>query len=248
MVDRNFSDRVVLITGALGGIGMATARAFARRGAKLMLVDLKEASTEQLQSLSAHGAEAVATTACDIGDEAAINELVQSTLDRFERIEVIVNIAGAMMYKPVTDMTGTDWRRMLDINLIGPALLIGAGLNHMKPGSAIVNVSSIHARQTTAEVAGYAAAKAGLCSLTRTAAIEGKHRGVRVNNVVPGAVQTPMLTNSPTIKSGAEKLDPAYVGEPSDIAEITCFLASDAAAFVTGAEILADGGRLAQLS
>lgn len=243
----DFSDRVIIITGALGGIGMATATAFARGGAKLVLADLKEATDEQTRALSDDGANAVKTVACDMSDEAAIDKLVAATLEKFGRIDVIVNIAGAMIYRSIADMSGTDWQAMLAINLVGPALLAGAGLRHMTAAGVIINVGSIHARQTTKHVAGYAAAKAGLGCLTRSAAIEGKPHGIRVNTVLPGAIDTPMLRESPTIKSGDEIFDPADIGKPEDIAATVAFLASDAAAFITGAEILADGGRLANL-
>lgn len=247
MVKHDFGGRVVLITGALGGIGRATANAFARGGATLLLADLAEADEAECAHLTGLGAREAASLSCDISDEAAIAGLVKQALERFGRIDVIVNIAGAMIYRPVAEMSADDWNRMLAINLVGPALLTGAGLRHMPSGGSIVNIASIHARQTTAEVAGYAAAKAGICSVTRTAAIEGKPKGIRVNAVLPGAIDTPMLWNSPTIKSGAEKLDPSQVGRPEDIAEAVCFLASDAAAFITGEELMADGGRIASL-
>lgn len=247
MVKHDFTGRVVLITGALGGIGKATASAFARGGATLMLVDLAGAGAAECARLIGLGAQNAASVSCDISDEAAIAGLVEEVLEKFGRIDVIVNIAGAMIYRPVAEMSADDWNRMLSINLVGPALLTGAGLRNMPSGGSIVNIASIHARQTTAEVAGYAAAKAGICSVTRTAAIEGKPKGIRVNAVLPGAIDTPMLWNSPTIKSGAEKLDPTQVGRPEDIAEAVCFLASDAAAFITGEELMADGGRIAGL-
>lgn len=245
--DGEFAGRRVIVTGALGGIGMATAERFASSGAQVMLADLNTANDEQCANLMKIGAGAVASCPCDIADDAAIKALVAATLERFGGIDIIVNVAGAMIYRPVAEMSGDDWRKMLDINLVGAALLVGAGLRHMENGGAIINVASIHARQTTADVAGYAAAKAGLGSLTRTASIEGKSLGIRVNTILPGAIDTPMLRNSPTIASGAEKLDPADVGKPNDVAAVAHFLASDAAVFITGAEILVDGGRLATL-
>ncbi len=115
------------------------------------------------------------------------------------------------------------------------------------PGAAIVNVASIHAVETTPLVAAYAAAKAALCSLTRSAAIEGKPKGIRVNAVLPGAIETPMLRENPNVKSGVETIDEADVGQPADIAAAIAYLASDDARFVTGAELRVDGGRLARL-
>ena len=111
----------------------------------------------------------------------------------------------------------------------------------------IVNVSSIHALETTPLVAAYAAAKAALDSLTRSASIEGKAKGIRVNAILPGAIDTPMLRENPNVRSGVEKLDPADVGRPEDVAAAVAWLASDDSRFVTGTELRVDGGRLARL-
>ena len=117
----------------------------------------------------------------------------------------------------------------------------------MKAGGAIVNVSSVHAVETTADVAPYAAAKAALLSLTRSTAIEGKALGIRANAILPGAVETKMLRGNPNLATGAETLNAGDVGRPEDIAAVVAFLASDDAAFVTGATLAVDGGRLARL-
>jgi NAD(P)-dependent dehydrogenase (short-subunit alcohol dehydrogenase family) len=117
----------------------------------------------------------------------------------------------------------------------------------MGQGGAIVNIASVHAVMTTPNVAPYAAAKAAMLSLTRSAAIEGKAKGIRANAILPGAIDTPMLWSNPNLKSGAEKLDPKDVGKPEDIAAAVAFLGSGDAAFVTGASLEVDGGRLAQL-
>jgi meso-butanediol dehydrogenase / (S,S)-butanediol dehydrogenase / diacetyl reductase len=110
-----------------------------------------------------------------------------------------------------------------------------------------VNVASIHAVMTEPLVAPYAAAKAAVVSLTRSASIEGVAKGIRVNVVLPGAINTPMLWDNPNVKSGAEKIDPSVVGKPEDIAAAIAFLASDDAAFVTGTALRVDGGRLDRL-
>jgi NAD(P)-dependent dehydrogenase (short-subunit alcohol dehydrogenase family) len=117
----------------------------------------------------------------------------------------------------------------------------------MKPGAAVVNVASIHAVRTTPDTAPYAAAKAAMSSLSRSGSIEGKPLGIRVNTLLPGAIETPMLRNNPNVKSGAEKLDPDYIGKPEDIAAAVAYLGSDDAAFVTGVDLVVDGGRLARL-
>ncbi|RZM36196.1 MAG: SDR family oxidoreductase, partial [Sphingomonas sp.] len=123
----------------------------------------------------------------------------------------------------------------------------GHALRRMKPGGCVVNIASVHAQRTSPLVAPYAAAKAALVSLTRSAAIEGKPLGIRVNAVLPGAIDTPMLHASPNIRSGAEVVDPADLGQPDDIAAVALFLASSGARFVTGEGIVADGGRMGRL-
>lgn len=239
--------RSVLITGGAGDIGLATARAFAREGASLALLDLRMPDEEAIRSLKAEGATAVRAFALDVADEAAVTQAVEDSCAAFGGLDVVVNVAGMMIYKPVAELAAADWRRLLDVNLIGAALLIGHALRRMRPGGAIINVASVHARRTAPLVAPYAAAKAALVSLTRSAAIEGKPLGIRVNAILPGAIDTTMLRESPNIRSGAEVLDPADVGQPQDIAELAVFLASDAARFITGEDIVADGGRMGRL-
>jgi NAD(P)-dependent dehydrogenase (short-subunit alcohol dehydrogenase family) len=117
----------------------------------------------------------------------------------------------------------------------------------MTDGGSVVNVSSIHAVETTPFVTSYAAAKAALLSLTRSAAIEGKEKGIRVNAVLPGAIDTPMLWENPNIKSGLEVIQQSDVGKAEDIAAAIAYLASDDAKFVQGTMLRVDGGRLARL-
>jgi NAD(P)-dependent dehydrogenase (short-subunit alcohol dehydrogenase family) len=244
---RRFDGQGVIVTGALGGIGLAIAERFAAQGAKLMLVDLKPDDSGVAARLSGLGAAEVGSRACDIGDEAAVSAVTQEVLERFGRLDVVVNVAGMMIYKPLAELSGADWRRLLDVNLLGAAYFVGEALRHMSEGGAIVNVASIHARQTSPLVAPYAAAKAALESLTRSAAIEGAARKIRANAVLPGAIDTPMLWASPNIASGAEVLAPGDVGAPDEIAAAVLFLASPDASFVTGASLVVDGGRLSRL-
>ena len=144
-----------------------------------------------------------------------------------------------------------DWRRLAEgaaVDLLGAAYFTRQAFLRMgAQGGAIVNVASVHAQRTTANVAPYAAAKAGLLSLTRSAAIEGRERGIRANAVLPGAIDTPMLWDNPNLASGAEVIDKRDVGLPDDIAAAVAFLAGDEARFVTGTTLAVDGGRLARL-
>ncbi|MGF7146564.1 NAD(P)-dependent dehydrogenase (short-subunit alcohol dehydrogenase family) [Sphingomonas zeicaulis] len=239
--------RGVLVTGGLGGIGLAVARAFAGEGASILLVDARADDGAAVAALTAAGAADARAMQADVADEDAVKAAVDGAIAAFGGLDVIVNVAGMMIYKPVAELTGADWRRLLDVNLISAALFTGQALRRMGPGGAVVNIASVHARRTSPLVAPYAAAKAGLVSLTRSAAIEGKPLGIRVNAILPGAIDTPMLHASPNIRSGAEVVDPADLGQPEDIAALAQFLASDAARFITGEDVVADGGRMGRL-
>lgn len=239
--------RSVIVTGGLGDIGMAVARAFAREGASLLLVDAREDTGGAAEALLTEGAAQVLVRTADIADQAAVAAAAAGAQDAFGSLDVVVNVAGIMIYKPLAELEAADWRRLLDVNLVGAAMFIGEAFRRMTPGGSIVNIASVHARRTSALVAPYAAAKAALVSLTRSAAIEGKPLGIRVNAILPGAIEGSLLRASPNIASGAEVVDPADLGQPEDIAALAAFLASDAARFITGEDIVADGGRMGRL-
>ncbi|TCP96403.1 NAD(P)-dependent dehydrogenase (short-subunit alcohol dehydrogenase family) [Sphingomonas sp. PP-F2F-A104-K0414] len=241
------TDRSVVVTGGLGDIGMAVARAFARQGASLLLIDAREDGGGAAKALLAEGATQVLIRTADIADANAVAAAAAAAQDEFGSLDVVVNVAGIMIYKPLTELEATDWRRLLDVNLVGAAMFIGEAFRRMPPGGCIVNIASVHARRTAALVAPYAAAKAALVSLTRSAAIEGKPLGIRVNAILPGAIEGSLLRASPNIQSGAEVVDPTDLGQPEDVAALTAFLASDAARFITGEDIVADGGRMGRL-
>lgn len=248
MSGRHFEDRVVIVTGAAGGIGKAVARRFGAEGARVVLADRDAGGAEKaLEEARAAGAPDGWAAPCDVSDESAVRGCVEGTLERFGRLDGIVNNAGLMTFKPLTELGAEDWLRVLKVDLLGAFFFVKYGFLHMKGGGAIVNVSSIHALETEPMVAPYAAAKAALVSLTRSAALEGAPRGIRVNAVLPGAVDTPMLWDNPNVKSGVEKVDRALVGQPEDLAAAILFLASGEARFVQGAALVVDGGRLDRL-
>ena len=243
-----FAGRSVIVTGGLGGIGRACAQGFAREGARLMLADLRvEGAAEAVAELKRLGAADARVEACDVSREADVVRVCRAAVDLYGGVDVLVNVAGMMIYKAIEELSFEDWSRVMGVNFFGAAMFTREAFRVMKPGGAIVNVSSIHERQTSPLVAPYAAAKAALGSLTRTASIEGGPKGIRVNAVLPGAVDTMMLWASPNLKSGAETLEPGDVGQPSQIADAVLYLAGDQAGFVTGASLNVDGGRLAKL-
>ncbi len=247
-MDKQFKDKVAIISGGSDGIGLAVARQLGSEGCRCVLAGRhKDKLDKAVNEVGEAGAPDVWGSVCDVAIEAQVEATVAGALQRYGRIDVIVNSAGLMEFKPIIDLTTEDWQKALGVDLLGAFYFIRQAFIHMKPGGSIVNVSSIHAHQTSPLVAPYAAAKAALNSLTRSAAIEGKPLGIRVNAVLPGAVDTDMLWDNPNIKSGAEKVDKAMVGQPDDVAATIVYLASGNASFVQGAEIRVDGGRLARL-
>lgn len=247
-MDKRFKDKVAIISGGSDGIGLAVAKQLGSEGCRCVLVGRHKDNLEKaVNEVHEAGSPDVWGSVCDVAIEEQIEAAMTGTLQRFGRIDIIVNSAGLMEFKPIKDLTTEDWQKALAVDLLGAFYFIKRAFVHMKPGGAIVNVSSIHAIQTSPLVAPYAAAKAALNSLTRSAAIEGKPLGIRVNAVLPGAVDTDMLWENPNVKSGAEKVDKAMVGQPETVAATIVYLASTDASFVQGAEIRVDGGRLACL-
>jgi NAD(P)-dependent dehydrogenase (short-subunit alcohol dehydrogenase family) len=244
----HFQNKVAIVTGAASGIGLAVAKRFASEGARVVIADLKadkaNAAAEECQRLGAQDALGIA---CDVGDERQVEATVNAALTQFGRLDIVVNNAGLMVFKPLEEQTTADWERVLRVDLLGAFHFIRQAFLHMERGGSIVNVSSIHAIETTPLVSAYAAAKAALVSLTRSASLEGAARGLRVNAILPGAVDTPMLWENPNVKSGLEQIDKGVLGTPEDIASVIAFLASEEAEFVRGSAVIVDGGRLGKL-
>jgi meso-butanediol dehydrogenase/(S,S)-butanediol dehydrogenase/diacetyl reductase len=243
-----FQDKVAIITGGASGIGLSIAKRLASEGARIVLADINQAALDAaVPQVQQAGSPGVWPSMCNVADENQVIATVQGALAQFGRLDVIVNNAGLMQFKALEQLTGDDWLRILNVDLLGAFYFTKQAFLHMKPGGNVVNVASIHAIETEPLVAPYAAAKAAVLSLTRSSAIEGKPKGLRINAVLPGAIDTPMLWDNPNVKSGVEKINPADVGKPEDVAATIAYLASDDAAFVQGAEIRVDGGRLDNL-
>ena len=244
----DFKDKAVIITGGGGGIGLATAKIFGAAGARVVLADLNEdVLNKASDEVKAAGAPDTWCSVCNVTDEAQVIATVSGTMQRFGSVDVIVNNAGLMLFKALEEQTLEDWQRIFNVDLFGAFFFIKQAFKQMKPGGAIVNVSSIHAVETEPMVAPYAAAKAALLSLTRSAAIEGKPKGIRVNAILPGAIDTPMLWDNPNVKSGVEKINKDDVGTTADVGHAIAYLASDEASFIQGAMLRVDGGRLDHL-
>jgi NAD(P)-dependent dehydrogenase (short-subunit alcohol dehydrogenase family) len=243
-----FGDRVAIVTGAASGIGLATAKRLGSEGARVVIADVQADKADRAaQEVIAAGAPGAFGSRCDVSDEGQVESIVGQTIQRYGRLDIIVNNAGLMVFKPLEEHTAEDWLKVLRVDLLGAFFFTKQAFLRFTSGGAVVNVSSVHAEETTPLVSSYAAAKAAVVSLTRSAAIEGKAKRIRVNAVLPGAVDTPMLWENPNIKSGLEQVSTTDVGKPENIAAAIAWLASDDAAFVEGAALRVDGGRLSRL-
>ena len=215
----------------------------ASEGGRVVVADLRlDSAQSTVDAIKAAGGEATAA-AVDVGNSAQVQAVIATALSSYGSLDVIVNDAAMMTFTPIVDLAEADFFHVITTNLGSVFYFAKYGAPHMPPGSAIVNISSVHAHETTANVVPYAASKGAIEAFTRGFSVEMEARKIRVNAVAPGAVDTPMLWNNPNIKSGVEKVEGA-IGKPEDLAAAICFIASDEARFVNGTTLVVDGGRL----
>lgn len=237
-----FKDKVCIVTGGSSGIGKATSRQMAQEGGKVAILNRNiEEGNEAAAEITKEGGEAIFVQT-DVGKIDDIQKAVASVLEKWSKIDVLVNNAAMMTFKSITELSVTEWDKVMAVNLRSVFLLTQLCLPKMEFG-AIVNVSSVHAHETTPNVFPYATSKAGMEAFTRAMSRECASKKVRVNCVAPGAIDTPMLWSNPNVKSGKEKIEGA-IGKPEDVAQAICFLASDEAKFINGTTLVVDGGRL----
>jgi NAD(P)-dependent dehydrogenase (short-subunit alcohol dehydrogenase family) len=245
--------QVVLITGALTGIGRATAIAFSQDGAQVVVSGRRDKEGQDLAAeLAGLGAEAIFVRS-DVRSEDDVRNLVDRTLARFGRLDAAINCAGTEGKPgPVTEQTAESYAATFDTNVLGTLLSMKHELRVMlaQRSGSIVNVSSTYGHTGAAGASVYAASKHAVEGLTKSAALEAAASGVRVNMVSPGPIETGMLTRftgSPERKASLAATVPLNrVGRPEEIANTIAFLVSDNASFITGASYLVDGGKSAR--
>jgi NAD(P)-dependent dehydrogenase (short-subunit alcohol dehydrogenase family) len=252
--------RVALVTGAAQGIGAATARVLAARGYAVAALDAQPAGGAAVAEIAAAGG-AARFWQCDVTDEAAVERTVHEVRDAFARIDVLVNNAGVVLVKPLVETTWADYRHVADVNLGGTFLMCKHVVPVMRAGGggSIVNLASVSGHVGQTDHAIYGATKGAIIAFTRALAWEVAGDGIRVNSISPGSVDTPMLRGDvarSAQRSGqpfeavkhAREMEQAFGrwADPHEIAAAVAFLASDDASFITGTDLLVDGGWVAK--
>jgi NAD(P)-dependent dehydrogenase (short-subunit alcohol dehydrogenase family) len=242
----DLSGRVAIVTGGTRGIGRAIAEGFVCANAKVVVASRKpEACAETQAHLESLGGDALGVPT-HMGDTAALQTLVDQTVERFGRLDIVVNNAANALALPIGEFREDAWEKSLGVNLRGPVFLVEAALPHLKSSgnASIVNVISAGAFVFSAGTSMYSAAKAGLMAMTRSQAASLAQFGIRSNALAPGTVDTDMVRNNGP-EAAARMANAAFMRRAAHVDEMVgpaLFLASDASSFMTGQVVLADGG------
>ncbi|MFF9559725.1 SDR family NAD(P)-dependent oxidoreductase [Streptomyces albus] len=248
MTGKRLDGKVALITGATGGLGTATAELFAAEGARTVITDVDEGPLRELaHRLGEHGAQVVPAR-LDVSSAQQWDEVISLVRDRFGTLDVLVNLAGIVDWPGVEDTREDAWDRVIDVNQKGTWLGMKAAMPLLRASgnASVINTSSVLGMVGSGAAAAYQASKGAVRLLSKTAAVEYAQQGVRVNSVHPGVIATPMIQDlldeqgdqQPDIRRTPMR----RAGRADEVAPAILFLASDESSFVTGSELVVDGG------
>jgi NAD(P)-dependent dehydrogenase (short-subunit alcohol dehydrogenase family) len=251
----DLKNKVAIVTGARRGMGEAHAKLLAKSGARVVVSDISEDDCQEVvKEIEKEGGEAIAVK-CDVSKKSEVDSMVKATIDKWGRLDILVNNAGIVGFRPFVDISEKDWDDMININLKGQFLCAQAAVKEMmkqKSGS-IINIASVGAGQVGMGFAGlghYCASKGGVVAMSESMAVEFAPYNIRVNVVSPGAIDTPMAAaskeNPDLLKQTLSVIPMNRMGKSEEVSNLVLFLASDASSYVTGDNIIIDGGWMAQ--
>jgi len=247
-------DQIAIITGARRGMGRTHALVLAQAGAKVVVSDISlEDCQKVVDEIKNSGGQAIAVK-CDVTKKQEVEKMVKEVLDKFSKIDILINNAGIAQFKPFLEITEEDWDRTLGINLKGYFLCAQACAKEMikQKSGVIVNIASVAMGQAGIgfpTLVHYCASKGGIAGMTEALAVELAPYNIRVNVIAPGIIETPMIDpirrDAKTMKAMLAQVPMKRAGKPEEVSELVLFLASDKSSYITGSVIVIDGGWLA---
>ena len=245
----DLTGKIAIVTGAARGIGQSIALELAKAGADIVVSDIipGEDTVNQIKKLNRKSI----YVKTNISNKLEVNNLINKTIKAFKKIDILVNNAGIYISGPTLEFSEENWDKTMNINLKGGFLCSQAALRYMKKGSSIINISSVAGIEGSAGGAAYCTSKGGIRLLTKALAAEFGPLGIRVNSIHPGLIDTSMVKeikkDKKMLESMMSKFSIKRIGNPLDIAGPAVFLASDASSYMTGSEIVVDGGWICSL-